>query len=139
MRAFRTALDALAFSSVWLAAAAGALCAASSLAMGFPPALPVVAIACAGTLVVYTVDPAVVRPQQRVGELKIVRRIGEDEIDGSFRKPRQLLDAIAHDDFVAGKPKPPRVPHTHVTHSLYANTESARLFRAGSAHAGGVR
>ncbi len=49
-------LDALAFSSVWLAAAAGALCAASSLAMGFPPALPVVAIACAGTLVVYTVD-----------------------------------------------------------------------------------
>ncbi len=56
IRAIRTALDALAFSSVWLAAAGGALCAASSLAMGFPPALPVVAIACAGTLVVYTVD-----------------------------------------------------------------------------------
>ncbi len=56
IRAIRTALDALAFSSVWLAAAGGALCAASSLAMGFPPALPVGAIACAGTLVVYTVD-----------------------------------------------------------------------------------
>ncbi len=58
IRAIRTALDALAFSSVWLAAAGGALCAASSLAMGFPPALPVVAIACAGTLVVYTVAKA---------------------------------------------------------------------------------
>jgi hypothetical protein len=52
----RAALDALAFSSVWLAAAAGGLCAAASLAMGFPPAASVVAMACAGTLVVYNVD-----------------------------------------------------------------------------------
>jgi hypothetical protein len=48
MRAFRTALAALAFSSVWLAASAGTLCAASSLAMGFPPAAPVVAIGVLG-------------------------------------------------------------------------------------------
>ena len=52
----RSLLDALVFSCVWLAAAAGALSAASSLAMGFAPAGPVVAIACAGTLVVYNVD-----------------------------------------------------------------------------------
>ena len=52
----RAALDLLVFSSAWLAAAAGALCAASSLAMGFPPVPTVVAIACAGTMVVYSVD-----------------------------------------------------------------------------------
>jgi hypothetical protein len=49
-------VDALAFSSLWVAAAAGALCAAASLAMGAAPALPVVGIAVAGTLFVYNVD-----------------------------------------------------------------------------------
>lgn len=52
----RAALDILVFSSAWLAAAAGALCVASSLAMGLRPAFSVVAVVCAGTLVVYSVD-----------------------------------------------------------------------------------
>jgi len=52
----RAALDAVVFSSVWLTAAVGALCAAASLSMGFRPVPSVVAIACAGTLVVYIAD-----------------------------------------------------------------------------------
>ena len=49
-------LDAVAFSSVWVAAAAGALCAAASLAMGVTPAFSVAGIAVSGTLFVYNVD-----------------------------------------------------------------------------------
>ncbi len=49
-------LDAIAFSSLWVAAAAGALCAAASLAMGTTPEPSVVAIAVTGTLFVYNVD-----------------------------------------------------------------------------------
>lgn len=52
----RAALDWLAFSSVWVAAAAGALCSAASLALGAPAAGAVVGIAFAGTLFVYNVD-----------------------------------------------------------------------------------
>lgn len=49
-------LDALVFSSVWVAAAAGALAVACSRAMGVPVAAPAVGLAFAGTLLVYTVD-----------------------------------------------------------------------------------
>jgi hypothetical protein len=49
-------LDALVFSSVWVAAAAGMLALACSLAMGVPIAIPAVGLAFAGTLVVYNVD-----------------------------------------------------------------------------------
>jgi hypothetical protein len=49
-------LDALVFSSVWVASAAGALALACSLAMGIPAANPAVGLAFAGTLVVYNVD-----------------------------------------------------------------------------------
>jgi 4-hydroxybenzoate polyprenyltransferase len=49
-------LDVLAFSSLWVAAAAAALAAACSLAMGVPVAGAAVGLAFAGTLVVYNVD-----------------------------------------------------------------------------------
>ena len=49
-------LDAVVFSSVWVSAAAGALCASASLAMGLTPASSVVGIAVSGTLFVYNVD-----------------------------------------------------------------------------------
>jgi hypothetical protein len=49
-------LDALAFSSLWLAAAAGALCAASARAMGLTASATTLALAVCGTLVVYNVD-----------------------------------------------------------------------------------
>jgi len=49
-------LDALVFSSVWVAAAAGALATASSFAMGVPVSIPAVGLAFTGTLVVYNVD-----------------------------------------------------------------------------------
>lgn len=49
-------LDALVFSSLWVAAAAGALTAACSLAMGIPVAAPAVGLAFTGTLVIYNVD-----------------------------------------------------------------------------------
>ena len=50
------ALDALAFSGLWLGSAAGALCGAATLAMGSRPALASMGIAAAGTLVVYNID-----------------------------------------------------------------------------------
>ena len=49
-------LDALVFSSVWLAGAAAALCVACSLALGARPRATVVAVAALGTLVVYNAD-----------------------------------------------------------------------------------
>lgn len=49
-------LDGLAFSSVWVAIAAGALCTAASLAMGLDPPLAAIGVAVSGTLVVYNVD-----------------------------------------------------------------------------------
>jgi hypothetical protein len=49
-------LDAVAFSSIWVAAAAGALCASASLAMGVTPTFSVAGIAVSGTLFVYNVD-----------------------------------------------------------------------------------
>ncbi len=49
-------LDALVFSSVWVAAAAGALAMACSSAMGVPVAIPALGLAFVGTLVVYNVD-----------------------------------------------------------------------------------
>jgi len=49
-------VDALVFSSVWVAAAAGMLAVACSRAMGAPVAIPAVGLAFAGTLVVYNVD-----------------------------------------------------------------------------------
>ena len=49
-------LDALAFSSLWVGAAAGLLCAAASLAMGTEPALASLGVAAAGTVFVYDLD-----------------------------------------------------------------------------------
>lgn len=49
-------LDALVFSSLWVAAAAAALAAAASLAMGAAPPAAAVGLAFCGTLVVYTID-----------------------------------------------------------------------------------
>lgn len=49
-------LDAVAFSSVWVAIAAAALAVACSLAMGVAPAGAVIGLAFTGTLVVYNVD-----------------------------------------------------------------------------------
>jgi hypothetical protein len=52
----RSLLDALVFSNLWMAAAAGALVAASSRGMGTAIRPEVVGLAFAGTLVVYNVD-----------------------------------------------------------------------------------
>lgn len=49
-------LDVLVFTSLWTAAAAGALCGAASLAMGVAPSFPVIGTAVSGTLAVYNVD-----------------------------------------------------------------------------------
>jgi 4-hydroxybenzoate polyprenyltransferase len=49
-------LDALAFSSLWVALAASALVWATSLALGAPPSASLVALVFGGTLVVYGVD-----------------------------------------------------------------------------------
>ena len=49
-------LELLAFSSLWVAAAAAALCAAAGRALGAAPDPGSVALAASGTLVVYTVD-----------------------------------------------------------------------------------
>jgi hypothetical protein len=49
-------LDALAFSSLWVAVAAGALCAASARAMGLTASAATLGLAVCGTLVVYNVD-----------------------------------------------------------------------------------
>ena len=56
MSALRSALDALVFSNLWMATAAGALIAASSRAMGTAVRPEAVGLAFAGTLVVYNVD-----------------------------------------------------------------------------------
>lgn len=52
----RAWIDALVYSNVWVAAAACALCWAASLSMGIDPAIPVLGVAFAGTLLVYDVD-----------------------------------------------------------------------------------
>ena len=49
-------LDALAFTSLWTAAVAGALCVAASLAMGLVPSFAVLGTAVSGTLVIYNID-----------------------------------------------------------------------------------
>jgi len=54
--ALRSVLDALVFSNLWMAAAAAALVAASSRAMGTAVRPEAVGLAFAGTLVVYNVD-----------------------------------------------------------------------------------
>ena len=50
------ALEALAFSSVWIAAAAALLCAASARAMGVAPVPTALTLAACGTFVVYSID-----------------------------------------------------------------------------------
>jgi hypothetical protein len=52
----RGLLDALVFSSLWVAAAAAALCAAAARALAAPPDPAVLGLAFCGTLVVYDVD-----------------------------------------------------------------------------------
>ena len=45
--------------------------------------------------VIDAIDPGVVRPQKIAAELQIVRRIGENHIDGSLTASGEQLDAIA--------------------------------------------
>lgn len=52
----RAALDALAWSSLWLALGAAALAAAASRALEVAPAPPVLGLAFGGTVVVYVID-----------------------------------------------------------------------------------
>ena len=54
--ALRSLLDALVFSNLWMAAAAGALVAAASRAMGTAIRPEAVGLAFVGTLVVYNID-----------------------------------------------------------------------------------
>lgn len=49
-------IEGLAFSSLWVAAAAAALCAAAGRALGAPPDAALLGLAASGTLVVYGVD-----------------------------------------------------------------------------------
>jgi 4-hydroxybenzoate polyprenyltransferase len=49
-------LDALVFSSAWVAAAAAALCAAAAAALGAAPQLPVFLLAACGTFAIYNLD-----------------------------------------------------------------------------------
>src|ERR1019366_938252 len=51
--------------------------------------------------VVDRVDDALIGPRQRIFELQVVRRIGEDEIDARLGQPGKLGDAVADDDRVA--------------------------------------
>ena len=44
------------------------------------------------------IDVRIVRTLQVAGELEIVGRVGEDEIDGSRRQLRHLGDAVADQD-----------------------------------------
>ncbi len=52
----RSLLDALVFSNLWMTAAAGALIAAASRAMGTTIHPEAVGLAFAGTLVIYNID-----------------------------------------------------------------------------------
>ena len=51
-------------------------------------------------IVVDGVDDALVGPRQRRFELKVIGRIGEDEIDAGVGQARQLFEAIADEDLV---------------------------------------
>lgn len=82
-------LDAVAFSSLWVAAAAGVLCAAASLAMGVPPLASVVGIAVTGTRVVYNVD-----------------RLRDLERDG-LTTPHRSAFVARHDHMLVGITGPP--------------------------------
>jgi hypothetical protein len=50
--------------------------------------------------VVHRIDLGLVRTREVAAKLKIVGRIGEDEIDRGFRQLREFLDAIADDDAI---------------------------------------
>ncbi len=56
MSTSRSLLDALVFSNLWMSAAAGALVAAASRAMGTAIRPEAVGLAIAGTLVIYNID-----------------------------------------------------------------------------------
>ncbi len=64
-------------------------------------------------IVVDGVDAAVVGPEQLAVELKIIGRIGEDEIDRCFGEAVERLDAIADDDAIERELGPRLFPRTH--------------------------
>src|SRR5262245_43472337 len=74
-------------------------------------------------IVVDGIDAAVVRPVKLVVELKVVRRIGEDEIDRGFRQAVERLDAIADDNAVERELSSRLFPHTHDFYPGYARPE----------------
>ena len=51
-------------------------------------------------IVVDGVDLAVVGTQQVAAQLKIVRRVGEDHVDGSFGQAAHQFDAVPHQDSI---------------------------------------
>ena len=54
-------------------------------------------------VVVDGVDAAVIGARERAFELKVIGRIGEDEIDALGRQPFEGSDAIADDHFIEGQ------------------------------------
>ena len=89
-------------------------------------------------IVVDAVDLGIVGPKQLVVELKIVRRVGKDEIDALRREFCQLLDAVADNDLVVRKPRLPRPTHTHGTTRLRKTRKRLPLpYRRGQGHAEG--
>jgi hypothetical protein len=66
-------------------------------------------------VVVDAIDAAVVGPIELVVELKIVGRVGEDEIHARFGQGFEDLDAIADDDLVGRELGAPLLPHAHHT------------------------
>ena len=63
--------------------------------------------------VVDAVDARIVRPHQVVGELQIVRRVGEDEIDRMVGQLFESRDAITDDDAI-GRGGRGRTTQNHV-------------------------
>ncbi len=78
------------------------------------------------------VDPAVVGPQQFIGDLQIVGGIGEDQIDACLRQTPHLLDAIADDNLVERQPCRSRPIRTH-------NPPALRNTKVGHAEGFGVK
>src|SRR6185369_13050830 len=66
-------------------------------------------------IVVDAVDTAIVRAEQLGGELEIIGRVGEDEIDALRRQLCQLFNAVADKNSIERELGSPLTPHTHDT------------------------
>src|SRR6185437_5963204 len=90
----------------------------------FEPGASELIVGCEATelvpVVVDAIDAAVVGPVELVVELKIVGRVGEDEIDGSFGQGAEDFDAITDDDLVERELGAPLSPHPHPPLATYA-------------------